>query len=827
MSGCEASGGIASLAACRGGTSVDCPTPLIVLLLAHLVAAIVCLAPGRRAARWALPVAAVVPAVTFGWLVSQAGAVLDGDTPTVEVEWIPQLALSISLRLDGFGLLMGLIVSGIGVLVLLYSMTYFGRRDDLGRLAGLLVAFAGAMLGIVWADGLLTLFVFWELTSITSFLLIGFDDTNAGARAAATRAFLVTGAGGLAMMAGLIILTIVGDTTTISGLLADPPSGTLTDVALVLVLLGAFTKSAQFPFHFWLPGAMAAPTPVSAYLHSATMVKAGLVVVARFAPAFADEGPWRALVVGAGLASLAIGGIGAMRQQDAKLALAHGTVSQLGFLMVLLGLGTPATTYAGVAMLLAHALFKASLFLSVGVVDHEAGTRDMRRLRGLARALPVAAASIVVAAASMAAIPPTFGFVAKEKAIDGLLENEIGAVGTIALVGIVLGSVLTVAYTIRITVGLLGNDAPGVDADDTTVEEAAPIDPSSVHRPPVGLLAAPVLLALLSVLFGFGAGPVGDWLAEAAASLDPETASKHLVLWPGLNEALLVSAGIITAGVALWWFTRAATRTLDARRSPATITYDRIYDGLLEGARRTTAATQSGSLPLYLAVVLSTVAVSLFVAIIAGATDSISSPRFSNSPIEFIAVLVTGLLAVSIVFARNRFGAAVLLGGSGYALAIVYLIQGAPDLAITQFLVETLTIVVFLLVLARLPAEFTPAPAWAPKFVRIGIATAVGVTVAVFALSASGSRTEPTVGEEYVALSEPEAGGRNVVNVILVDFRGFDTLGEITVLAVAGAGVVNLVRAARRQQRRKRLEDGTIAEGDQDLDSGRKVGVWR
>ncbi|HSM66518.1 MAG TPA: proton-conducting transporter membrane subunit, partial [Ilumatobacteraceae bacterium] len=386
---------------------------MILLLLAHLVAAIVCLAPGRRAARWALPVAAVVPAVTFGWLVSQAGAVLDGDTPTVEVEWIPQLALSISLRLDGFGLLMGLIVSGIGVLVLLYSMTYFGRRDDLGRLAGLLVAFAGAMLGIVWADGLLTLFVFWELTSITSFLLIGFDDTNAGARAAATRAFLVTGAGGLAMMAGLIILTIVGDTTTISGLLADPPSGTLTDVALVLVLLGAFTKSAQFPFHFWLPGAMAAPTPVSAYLHSATMVKAGLVVVARFAPAFADEGPWRALVVGAGLASLAIGGIGAMRQQDAKLALAHGTVSQLGFLMVLLGLGTPATTYAGVAMLLAHALFKASLFLSVGVVDHEAGTRDMRRLRGLARALPVAAASIVVAAASMAAIPPTFGFVAK------------------------------------------------------------------------------------------------------------------------------------------------------------------------------------------------------------------------------------------------------------------------------------------------------------------------------------------------------------------------------------------------------------------------------
>jgi multicomponent Na+:H+ antiporter subunit A len=812
----------------------DCLTPLILLLLAHLLAAIVCITPGRRSARWALPIAAIAPAVTFGWLVSKTGAVLDGDTPTVEVEWIPQIALSISLRLDGFGLLMGLLVSGIGVLVLLYSMAYFGRRDDLGRLAGLLVAFAGAMLGIVWADGLLTLFVFWELTSITSFLLIGFDDTNAAARAAATRAFLVTGAGGLAMLAGLIILSIVGDTTTISGLLADPPSGTLTDVALVLVLLGAFTKSAQFPFHFWLPGAMAAPTPVSAYLHSATMVKAGLVVVARFAPAFATEGPWRLLVIGAGLASLFIGGIGAMRQQDAKLALAHGTVSQLGFLMVLLGLGTPATTYAGVAMLLAHALFKASLFLSVGVIDHEAGTRDLRRLRGLLRALPVVSASVVVAAASMAAIMPTFGFVAKEKALDGLLDDEIGAIGTIALVGIVLGSVLTVAYTIRIAVGLLGDDAPGVESDGTVDGQAAalgPIDASSLHRPPVGLVGAPALLALLSLLFGFAAGVVGDGLAEVTASLDPATASKHLVLWPGINEALLVSLGIIAAGVTLWWFTRSATRTLEARRSPATILYDRIYDGLLEGARRTTVATQSGSLPLYLAVVLTTVAVSLFVALAAGATDAISSPRFSNSPIEFIAVLVTGLLAVGILFARNRFGAAVLLGGSGYALAIVYLIQGAPDLAITQFLVETLTIVVFLLVLARLPAEFAPAPAWAPRIVRIGIATAVGVTVAVFALSASGARTEPSVGEDYVALSEPEAGGRNVVNVILVDFRGFDTLGEITVLAVAGGGVVNLVRAARRQQRRKNIEDGTVAEGDHDadldVDNGRRIGVWR
>jgi len=336
--------------------------------------------------------------------VGVAGGVLDGTPITAELAWVDALDLSITLGLDGFGLLMGLLVSGIGALVSVFSVGYFSAEHDRARIAGLLTCFAGAMLGLVWADGLLTLFVFWELTSVASFLLIGTDDRSATARAAALRALLVTGAGGLSLLAGLILLGIASDEWTISGVLAADPSGGLVPAALVLVLFGTATKSAQFPFQFWLPGAMAAPTPVSAYLHSATMVKAGIVVVARLAPVFADDAPWRPIVVVCGVASILLGGVRSMRQQDAKLALAHGTASQLGLIMVLVGLGTPATTFAGVAVLLAHALFKASWFLSVGAVDHATGTRDLRRLRGVRR-LPVLAATIVLAAASMAAIP--------------------------------------------------------------------------------------------------------------------------------------------------------------------------------------------------------------------------------------------------------------------------------------------------------------------------------------------------------------------------------------------------------------------------------------
>ncbi len=783
---------------------------MLLLLLAYGTTAAVCLVGHRRLGAAAFPLATLPHLATLVWLVSVAGGVLDGTPVTAELAWVDALDLSITLRLDGFGLLMGLLVAGIGALVSVFSVGYFSADHDRARIAGLLTAFAGAMLGLVWSDGLLTLFVFWELTSVASFLLIGTDDRSATARAAALRALLVTGTGGLSLLAGLILLGIASGEWTISGVLAADPTGGLVSAALVLVLFGTATKSAQVPFQFWLPGAMAAPTPVSAYLHSATMVKAGIVVVARLAPVFADDAPWRPIIVVCGVASILLGGVRSLRQQDAKLALAHGTVSQLGLIMVLVGLGTPATTFAGVAVLLAHALFKASWFLSVGAVDHVTGTRDLRRLHGVRR-LPVLAATIVLAAASMAAIPPTLGFVTKEGALEALLEGGAGWTGTLALVGVVAGSVLTVAYTIRLAVGVLGNDTDGSHANE-------------LHTPGPALLVPPALLAAAGLVAGLAAAPVGGFLARVAASLDPAAGDSALYLWHGLTPALGLSALVLAGGFGLWWISRPATREAAAPRSASTVAYDRAYEALLSGSRRITGSTQSGSLPLYLGIVLLSIAAATGAALAVdrGLLD-VSSFPIANSPLEVAICLVTALSSLGVILARQRFGAALALGGSGYLLALVFLLQGAPDLAVTQFLVETVTVAVYVLVLARLPQRFSSAPAWAPLGVRIALSVVVGLSVAGFALHASTAREAPSVAEEYLRRSEPEAGGRNVVNVILVDFRGFDTLGEITVLAIAGAGVVNLVAAARREQRRKHLDDGTDVE---DL-SGRSPGVWR
>lgn len=765
---------------------------MLLLVLLHLLGAAVVLAATRRR-----PVVGAVIgiAVLAATAVTAAVEGIGTDRPRVDSwEWVPELGLSLSLRLDGFGVVMVLLVALIGIVVLAYSAVYFDLDATYVRFAGLFLAFAGAMTGLVTAADLFTMFVFWELTSVCSFLLIGLNDRSASARSAALQALLVTGAGGLCLLGGVVLLQVAAGTTSFTELAAAPPTGTMVTVAACLALVGAFTKSAQFPFHFWLPGAMAAPTPVSAYLHSATMVKAGIVLMARMAPVFGDLDVWRWMVVVCGGITMVLGGARAMRQTDAKLLLAHSTVSQLGLLTILMGLGIPGATYAGVAHLVAHAVFKAGLFLGVGAIDHATGTRDIRRLSGLARELPVLAVAMTLGAASMAGLIPLLGFVTKEKALVALLDADAGAASTIALIAVIGGSVLSTAYSVRVIRGLF--------ADDASVT-----DPEHVHHAPGWLLVAPaVLFAALSLLGGFAAGWVGRLLVAPATALDAAAKSK-LVLWPGINTALIISFAVIAVGAVVGWRVPKHVAAVRFEVSGERI-FQSTFDGLLTGSKRLTVVTQSGSLLAYLVVTMVVVIAVLLTAILSDPGDGLADLVWSDSWVQFAVVVLSIVFAFAVVLTRNRFVAALLMGGVGFACAVLFALHGAPDLALTQILIETLTLVVFLLVLRQMPGLFKGDSVWAPKAVRIVVSVGVGVTVALFAAMVSGARTAPSAGETYAELSLPEAGGKNIVNVILVDFRGWDTMGEITVLAVAALGVTNLVRMARRRARKQQPAEG-------------------
>lgn len=756
------------------------------LIVAHLVAGTAALAVGTRLGRWTFALAAAPSTVAVGFLATRVPQILDGTTPTTHFSWVGALRLDASFRLDGFALMMAMLVTGVASVVLVYSSAYFASEPSAGRVVrfcGTFTLFTGTMLGLVVADDVWTLFAFWELTSVLSFLLIGLDDHVAEARRAAQRALLVTGAGGLAMLGGLACLVHEAGTADLQGLLATAPTSTTAQVGLVLVLVGAFSKSAQVPFHFWLPGAMAAPTPVSAFLHSATMVKAGVIVIAQLSPAFADIDWWRPVCVVVGGTTMLAGGVAALRRDDAKQALAFGTVSQLGLLVVLFGVGEHAATAAGVSLLLAHALFKSGLFLTIGAVDHATGTRDLARLSGVGRSLPALAVAAGLCTLSMIGIPPLLGFAAKESALAALADGTGWA--TVALVVVVVGSVLTTAYSVRIWWGLF--------ATKPSSQEAA-----TVHHAPSPLLIVPVMvLAALSLAAGLAAGPLGRRLQVAAHALDAN-AHLHLTLAPGFHLPLLLSAAIVAAGIAL---AVVLTRRTPARAHPDTLgerAFGKAYDGLLEGARKVTLITQSGSLPVYVAVIFAVVVLSLGVALARGAADDLGHPVFADSALQAAVAILGIVVSLAVVMARRRFVSVLLLGGVGQSLTVLFLLYGAPDLALTQFMIETLSIIAFVLVLRHLPRHHTPPPSWAPRTLRIGFAFVVGVAVSWFTLAA-GSVDRPTdVTDAVEELSLPAAGGRNVVNVTIVDFRGIDTIGEITVFGIAALGVANLVAATRR-----------------------------
>lgn len=764
------------------------------IILIHAVVGFLIIGFGESLGRRAVYPALVPPLITLGWLATRLGAVVDGDTLSETISWVPQIGLAFDVRLDGFGALMVAIVSGIGVLVLWYAANYFPRRQyALGRLFGLLVLFSGAMVGLVVADNLLVLYGFWELTSICSFFLIGNRHSSAPARAASLQALLTTGLGALAMLWGFVLLGEAAGTYQISSLLADPPRGATVAPALVLVLLGAATKSAQYPFHFWLPGAMVAPTPISAYLHSATMVKAGVYLVARFSPAFVGVWIWRPAVVALGATTMLLGGLRALRQTDLKRLLAFGTVSQLGFMFVLFGMGTDASIAAGCVLLTAHAVFKATLFMGVGIIDHQIGTRDIALLPRLAQWRPLSAV-LIISAASMAGVPLTFGFIAKEAGYEALLHSGTRFGGLVVAV-VVTSSVLTFAYSARLVHGSLW---AGGDPD----AETAPAD----KEPSMAFLGPAVVLTGLTVLFGLVPGLLDGIASAATDALVHAVVGVHLAIWHGFNTALGLSAVTIAAGTVVFLVLGRIQPALAlGSRIPDG---GRIYRGILWGVNRgagaVTGVVQSGSLPIYAGVVMLSTVAAPASALIGMPWDGIFEGADAPTPIVIASVTVVTILLAATVGAaviRRRYAAALLLAGVGYSMAALFVVQGAPDLALTTVAVESLFTVLFVLVLRSLPERFEQTSPLVGRLFRLVISASVGAVVFLFALFAMSERLPSSTSQEMVARSLPDAHGRNVVNVILVDFRGFDTLGEITVLVAAAIGAVALARAVRRPGR--------------------------
>jgi len=485
-----------------------------------------------------------------------------------------------------------------------------------------------------------------------------------------------------------------------------------------------------------------------------------------------------------------------LRQVDAKLLLAHSTVSQLGLLTVLFGIGSPIALYAGVAHLVAHAVFKAGLFLGVGVIDHELGTRDVSRIGAARSSVPLTVWAIAASTLSMAGMIPLLGFVTKEKALVALLDAPLGSVGDVALWGVVAGSVLSVAYSVRLLRAVLGGASSSFERDGAGHAD----EHHHASRLVSVLLSAPVVTtAVVSVVFGFAASLLGTWLVAPATSLDADAKSK-LVLWPGVNTALVISFVVIAVGALVGWRAPLAAATQAGSRGERV--FDGVYDAIMAASKRITAATQSGSLPMYVGVMAALIAAAPIAALLIDGKVP-SAELVDDSLLTIVIVALASVLALGTVLVPMRFAAALFLGGVGYAVAVLFAMRGAIDLALTQLLVETLSVVIFLLVLRVMPRRFAPSSRWNPRVLRISIAAIVGVAVPLFVLAVNGASSGPSVSEEYFARSVDEAGGRNVVNVILVDFRGFDTMGEITVLAVAALGVANLVRAAERERRSK------------------------
>jgi len=724
------------------------------------------------------------------FLLSILPIVSAGGTVRVAYDWVPSLGISLSFLIDGLSLTFAILISAIGAIVALYSTAYLKGHPHLGRFYLYFLFFSGAMLGLVLADNVITLFVFWELTTVASYLLIGFDHATAKARRSALQALLLTGAGGLALLAGLILLGGIAGSLELSVItrMGDQlRADALYLPTLILILLGAFTKSAQVPFHFWLPNAMAAPTPVSAYLHSATMVKAGIYLLARVHPALSGTEVWIWTLTIFGAVTAVWASVLALRQTDLKLSLAYTTVMALGTLTMFLGAEATIAVAAALTFLIVHSLYKAALFLVVGIIDHETGTRDAQGLRGLAKTMPITTVAAAAAALSMAGFPPFLGFVGKELKYEGALA--------IASEPLFVASAAILANALMVAVAGIVGLRPFFGEPAET--------PKRSKEPPARMWIGPLLLAGLGLTFGMAPSLIAGTLVQPAVTAvlgRPETV--ELALWHGINAPLLLSLLTFALGVTIYTYRRSLCEFLVSLESRLPFSGDGVWDRLLEGLKRVAAfqtdLLQSGVLRHYLFIVFST-----FVLIMGGtlfAADALRLPQaWPNVLIKEVSVVILIVAGAAMAaLTSSRLLAVCALGVVGVGIALVFVMYGAPDVAITQLLVETLVVVLVAAVMLRLP-RLQRAAKEPGRARRAMLALLVGSIVTVTLWAVLEVPLDRSITTFFEIASVPEAFGRNIVNVILVDFRALDTFGEIAVVAVAAVAAYALIRGVPRK----------------------------
>ncbi|WP_155922099.1 Na+/H+ antiporter subunit A [Bacillus sp. EB01] len=754
-----------------------------------------------------------VPAAIFLYFLRFIPRLPDGDNLLASVPWMPSLGIDYTVYSDGLSLIFGLLITGIGALVILYSIYYMSKhREALHNFYVYLLLFMGAMLGVVFSDNILLLYVFWELTSISSFLLIAYWYQRERSRYGAQKSLLITVFGGLAMLSGFIMLSMITGTYSIRemiGQVDDITAHSLFIPAMIMILLGAFTKSAQFPFSIWLPGAMEAPTPISAYLHSATMVKAGIYLVARFTPVFGGEAEWFWLVSGIGIITLLYGSINAVKQTDLKALLAYSTISQLGLIMSLFGMGSAAlyfnggdessvysvAVFAAIFHLINHSTFKGALFMVVGIIDHETGTRDIRKLGGLMQIMPISFTLAVIGAFSMAGLPPFNGFLSKEMFFTAVVNASGMSIFNMETLGILFPVIAWVAsvFTFIYSMILVFKTFRGRYKPEKLDKQP--------HEAPIGMLIPPIVLAILVVVIFFFPNVLSEYLLQPAAhavlpGLPESVFAKEISAWHGPNLELFMTIGVVVFGVLLYVYLKKWVVSL--RKYPHSLTLNHFYDVLLERSeeisRSLTNRYMNGSIRNYLVYIFG------FLVLLAGGallvSNRLSVDAANNAPVTlFEGAVAAAMIAagLTVLFTKSRMTAIVALGGLGYLVSMLFVLFRAPDLALTQLVVETVTTALFLLCYYHLPKFFKGNERVPFKPLNLIISLGVGATVTLFALSANGNRLFEPISS-YYENSYELAGARNIVNAILVDFRGIDTMMEIAVLTIAALGVFTLIK---------------------------------